>query len=124
MNYEVTISLASNCCHEQSLLLARQCLERFLTDCRFTESLWTEPIVSHPSPSVPQYLNQLLRARTSLPAAALQCCLKALEQHLGRTASDRRRGLVRIDLDLLQHGGERYHLSDWERPYVQVLMNM
>ena len=131
MYHEVIISLASNCDQEQNLSHARLCLERVLSVCRFTETIWTEPIsshlpplTSHPSPPTPKYLNQLLRAKSAFPAAALQQYLKSVERHLGRTDEDRRQGIVRIDLDLLQHDGQRYHLADWERPYVQALINM
>ena len=40
---------------------------------------------------------------------------------MGRTAEDRRLGIVRIDLDLLQYDDTRFHLRDWERPYVKLL---
>lgn len=119
MHYEVIISLASNFGHEQNLCRARLCLERLLSDCRYSPTIWTVPIAS---PSTPKYLNQLLLARTTFTAAALQQFLKAVERHLGRCDTDRRQGMVRVDLDLLRHDGCRYHLDDWNRPYVQTLI--
>lgn len=134
--HSVIISLASNHDQEENLRRARLCLERVLSACRYTDSIWTEPHPSstpsslpiyppsspHLPPSTPKYLNQLVTATTDFPAIALQQFLKAVERHLGRCDSDRLHGIVRIDLDLLQHGSQRYHLSDWNRPYVRELI--
>ena len=68
------------------------------------------------------YLNQLVEATTALTADELTQALKDIEQQMGRTQEDRRRGIVRIDLDLLLYGEQRYHLRDWERPYVKALL--
>ena len=150
----VIISLASNCDQEQHLQQARQCLAQVLSACRYTEAIWTKPVVgeasklcSRPlpqsleaSPTMPQsleasptatqsleasptmYLNQLVEATTALTADELTQALKDIEQQMGRTQEDRRRGIVRIDLDLLLYGEQRYHLRDWERPYVKALL--
>ena len=68
------------------------------------------------------YLNQLVEADTDLDASQLVQQLKQLELSLGRTPEMRSQGLVPIDLDLLQHDDQRYHLRDWQRPYVQQLL--
>jgi 2-amino-4-hydroxy-6-hydroxymethyldihydropteridine diphosphokinase len=68
------------------------------------------------------YLNQLVAATTALTVDALQTALKDIEIHLGRTDDDRRQGIVRIDLDLLQYEQQRYHLRDWDRYYVKELI--
>ena len=68
------------------------------------------------------YLNQLVYATTSLSVDELQSALKNIELCLGRTTEDRQKGIVRIDLDLLQYGDQRYHLRDWDRPYIKALL--
>jgi 2-amino-4-hydroxy-6-hydroxymethyldihydropteridine diphosphokinase len=41
---------------------------------------------------------------------------------MGRTAQQREKGIVTIDLDLMEHDGVRYHLEDWQRPYIKMLL--
>ena len=129
MTHQVLISLASNYDQEQNLHQARLCLAQILSSCHYTESIWTEPF-SSPLPcgegvssSVKvMYLNQLVYAKTTLTVDDLQSALKEMELRLGRTADDRSKGIVRIDLDLLQYDHQRYHLRDWDRPYVKDLL--
>lgn len=116
---EVLISIAANHDGEQNLKEARHRLQQLLPDARFTEAIWTEPIHSLlPNP----YLNQLAYGSTMFDPTTLTERLKAIEAEMGRTDGERRQGIVRIDLDLLSHDGQRFHLRDWERPYVQRLL--
>jgi 2-amino-4-hydroxy-6-hydroxymethyldihydropteridine diphosphokinase len=121
------ISLASNCCQEENLAEAQRRLSEILFSASYTEAIWTEPFKSSnlsPLSSLhsPLYLNQLVYAQTSLTVDELQARLKQMECEMGRTADDRAKGIVRIDLDLLQYDSNRYHLRDWNRPYVQQLL--
>lgn len=120
MLHQIIISIASN--HEQKLHLseARQLLGQLLTPQRYTDEIWTKPCGKPLKPDL--YLNQLLYASTSLSVEELQNELKALERRMGRTAEDRQEGIVRIDLDLMEYDGRRYHQSDWERPYMRLLL--
>ena len=114
------ISLASNYRQEENLAEARQRLSQVLLECRFTRELQTEPFRS----SRPElYVNQLLYAKTQLDAMQLVRLLKELELAMGRTAEARSQGIVGIDLDLMLFDETRYHLRDWERPYILALLN-
>ena len=114
------ISLASNYRQEENLAEARQRLSQVLLECRFTRELQTEPFHS----SRPElYANQLLYAKTQLDAMQLVRLLKELELAMGRTAEARSQGIVGIDLDLMLFDETRYHLRDWERPYILALLN-
>ena len=141
--HNVLVLLASNYRQEQHLSQARKALAQVLSSCCYTEAIWTEPEGNtthngqpegstthndHTEGSVtrvserPLYLNQLLSARTDLDADSLVQRLKQIECELGRNDDMRRQGLVPIDLDLLQHDGQRYHQRDWQRSYVQRLL--
>lgn len=127
ISHSCIISLASNCCQEENLAEAQRRLSEILFSASYTEAIWTEPFKSsNLSPLLslhsPLYINQLVYAQTSLTDEELQARLKQMECEMGRTADDRAKGIVRIDLDLLQYDEERYHLRDWERPYVQQLL--
>ena len=128
VSHSCIISLASNCCQEENLAEAQCRLSQILSSVSYTEAIWTEPLSSKSNLSSlsslhsPLYLNQLVYAQTSLTVDALQAALKQLECEMGRTPDDRAKGIVRIDLDLLQYDSNRYHLRDWNRPYVQQLL--
>ena len=81
--------------------------------------MWTEPIGAQRSDA---YLNQLVTAHTRLELSQLNSELKRIEQEMGRTDSDRKEGIVRIDLDLMEYDGERHHIKDWERSYIKMLL--
>lgn len=119
MLHQILISLASNYDQQQNLQEARRRLLQAFVECRFSESIWTEPVNAR-RPDL--YMNQLLWCATSMTVNELQLWLKEQEQQMGRTDEDRTQGIVRIDLDLLQYDERRYHLRDWERDYVKKLL--
>ena len=120
--HNVLISLAANCDHEQNLQEARKRLQQVLSAVSFTSELWTEPEGSPLRPDL--YLNQLASGQTDMGVDELCQWLKQTERSLGRTSEDRRQGIVRIDLDLLQYDGLRHHLKDWERSYIKCLLEL
>ena len=44
--------------------------------------------------------------------------LKAIEKRLGRMLEDKKKGIVKIDIDLLTYDGEVLKVNDWKREYV------
>lgn len=119
-SYKVTISLASNFEQERNLSEARQRLRQILTNEQYTDALWTEPFCSCRKE---KYLNQLVFAFTSLNAEDIISAMKDIETSMGRTPKSRNNGIVSIDLDLMEHNGTRYHLNDWERPYIKTILD-
>ena len=110
----VLIALGSNyqqCAHIQ---WATQRLCALLTDATVSRILWTSDIHGRGL----WYMNRLLRAKTTLSVDQLTVLLKQTEQETHRTTSR-----VTIDLDLMQYEAQRYHLQDWERPYIQQLLS-
>lgn len=121
MSHEVIISIASNRCQCLKLAAARRQLDRLLYASCYTAELWTEPMgSSHRSGRL--YLNQLVKAQYDGSLSELVDSLKLIEVKLGRSEQHRQLGLVDIDLDVLRFGDTRLHLSDWERPYIQNLL--
>lgn len=113
------ISLAANFEAEKNLPEARMCLEQILTFTHYTDAVWTEPIDCKLKNL---YLNQLVKASTTLSYEDLRSCLKDIELQMGRTPEEREKGIVRLDLDILAFDDERHHLADWERHYVKNLL--
>ncbi|MBR1485593.1 MAG: 2-amino-4-hydroxy-6-hydroxymethyldihydropteridine diphosphokinase [Prevotella sp.] len=124
MTHQVLISLAANCDQEKNLGEARRRLALVLTDVTFTRELWTDPVGASPHVSSIRYLNQLASGSTKMTVEELCQWLKQTETSMGRTAADRSKGIVRIDLDLLSYDADRYHLKDWERSYVKLLLHL
>ena len=121
MSHRVIISLASNRFQTKNLSKARRCLEEILSDLYFTTERWTEPVGN--AKRRDSYLNQLAVGTTEWNEDQLNNWLKQTEVSFGRTEAKRRLGIVPIDLDILDFNGEKRHLRDWERPYVQLLIN-
>jgi len=129
MTHKVIISLASNHDQEKNLHQARLCLAQILSSCFYTDAIWTRPFHSGAGGDFAgsdgeeaMYLNQLVCATTSLDTDELVHALKDMEHRMGRCAEDRRQGVVRIDLDLLQYDSRRHHQQDWDRPYIKALL--
>ena len=121
--HKVLISLAANINHKKNLCRARKALAQILSLPVYSKELWTEPEGSSPSVAHSRkYLNQLVRAETSLSIDELNKLLKATEVQMGRTPEQRQQGLVPIDLDLLEYDGTRYHLRDWQRSYMKIFL--
>ena len=144
--HHIIISLASNFNQEANLEAARTALTQLLVEAHFTSAKWTKPfgIIDHgpfgsidhgpltidhlPSANNGQcsmfngqwYLNQLCSGTTAFGPNLLSEVLKETEKHQGRTHNED--GIVTLDLDLLQYDDQRFHLRDWERPYVKDLI--
>ena len=115
--HRVMLSLASNSRQQRHLEAARRLLPKVIDGLRYTTEHWTEPVDSQ---CTDQYLNQLATGTTTLDADTLNERLKAIEQQLDRKHD--KRGVVTIDIDLLQYDDTRHHLRDWERNYVKNLL--
>lgn len=120
MKHQVILSIASNRFQSKNLSQARLCLGEVLQDLHFTSEQWTEPVNTCRRDT---YLNQLATGMTEKDEDELNEWLKQTERRFGRNDAKRRLGIVPIDLDILEFDGERRHLRDWERPYVQSLIS-
>lgn len=117
--HHVIIALASNHEAEQNLFETKKRLEQILFDVHYSECKCSQAFGSK---SKGYYYNQLLFCTTDLSVEQLIEVLKDTEKAMGRTAEAREQGIVCIDLDLMRYDEERYHLRDWERPYIQCLL--
>ena len=116
---KVILSLAANRFQKSNLAKARQCLGEVFSDVHYTTEQWTEPLSSTRHDL---YLNQLAEGLTTVSLEELNRRLKQIETDFGRTPEKRQRGIVPIDLDILEYDGQRYHERDWQRPYVANLI--
>jgi len=117
--HHVIIALASNHEAEKNLFEAKRLLEQILFDIRYSECKCSK---AYGKKSKGTYFNQLLYATTDLQIEELVNRLKDIEIEMGRTAEARELDMVCIDLDLMLYDEQRFHLRDWERPYIQDLL--
>mgnify|MGYP002622603276 CR=1 FL=1 len=113
MKHHVIIALGSN--HQQAVYIqwASERVMQLLDDCRLSRCLWTADIKG----TGKWYMNRLAIGMTDLSADDLQVMLKETEALTGRT-----KDMVTIDLDLMQYDDCRYHEKDWQRPYIQNII--
>jgi 2-amino-4-hydroxy-6-hydroxymethyldihydropteridine diphosphokinase len=119
--HQVIISLASNRFQKTNLSKARSCLEEILSDLKYTDELWTQPVGNAKRKDA--YLNQLVSGTTEMEEEALCQWMKQTEFSFGRTQAKRLLGIVPIDIDLMEFDGEKRHQLDWQRPYVKELID-
>ena len=117
--HQVILSLGTNHYQKRNLARARMCLSEVLTEMTYTSEIWTEPIGCRRKEL---YLNQLVRGKCQQPQEVLEKVLKDIEKQFGRTPQKRQAGIVPIDIDILEYDGLRYHINDWQRPYVITLL--
>ncbi len=119
MPHRLIISLGSNADAERNVSKAQEVLTQALrTECMlFSRTLWTED-----ENGGPLFLNCLCTATTERSLNATLQLLKDLERQCGRRESDRKAGIVSIDIDLLAYDNQQLKADDWCRAYVATLL--
>lgn len=112
------LSLGSNHDGADNMSHARRLLAGLFPDISFTSDLENEAVDGGRG----VYLNCLAKGFTALNADGLNAELKQIEKACGDSREARLRGVVSMDVDLLQLGDMVYHERDWQRPYVRQLL--
>ncbi len=116
---QVILALGTN--HEQELNMsqAKEMLARLLDDIYYSSQAWTPPIgiVSD------HFLNCIAIGGTTKRLDSLLSATKRIERKCGDSPSLREENIVCMDIDILMYGDKRMHQGDWQRPYIQQLMN-
>ena len=116
---EIILSFGSNIEGRRKVAEASSRLSFFVYDAHATPVIDTEPIgISSAQP----FANAMMRGYTALPFHALQSVLKNIERMSGRNAADAAKGIIHLDIDIMQYGERRLKLSDWHRPYITTLL--
>lgn len=115
--HKAIISLGSN--HEQQANLDKALLRigALLSDAKQSQQLWTMPI----GICSDRFLNMMVSGYTSLTLNDFASATKAIEADCGRTVGDERNGRVRMDIDIMEFDGQRFHCDDWNREYINTL---
>lgn len=111
--------MGSNTDSEANLNAADALLRDYFETIRFSEAIYTEPIGM---PDSGLFLNQVAVAATEAPLEEVKQAVKEMEKRLGRMPDSKQKGMIPIDIDLIQWNGTILKPADWEKEYVQQLL--
>ncbi len=115
----ILLALGSNVAAELHIEQAKARLSAVFPQLRFSRSLIT-PAIGIVSPP---FINCLAEGYCSVPLEGVLVTLKDIEAEMGSVSEERKKGIVKIDIDLLQFDDMKRKADDWGRDYIQLLLN-
>ena len=118
-NY-IIISIGSNYNQKENISFAKKKLAGMLGEqtC-FTRDMWTEPVGIQSE----KFINCICISTTRHTLLQLTKAFKQLEKKCERSKKNDLISKIPLDIDILLYGNQRYHEKDWERQYIQELLN-
>lgn len=111
------ISIGSNSSSEENVARAKQKVEQiFRHQIRFAPPVYTESIGLSVSST---FLNIVGIGNTDQTYEQIRSALKQLEQEMGRNKEDKHKGIVTIDIDMLQWDNKILKQADMNFPFVK-----
>jgi len=114
----ILLALGSNVAAELHIEQAKARLSAVFPQLRFSRSLIT-PAIGIVSPP---FINCLAEGYCSVPLEGVLVTLKDIEAQMGSVSEERKKGIVKIDIDLLQFDDTKRKADDWSRDYIQLLL--
>ena len=116
---EFILCIGSNTEAEQNMKLAVSELTRHFPGIRFSSEQTSEPMGTlRPD----WFLNRAAKFESELPYEEVRAITKEIERMAGRTPDEKYQEIIRLDVDILQAGDQRFKEHDWQQPYVQRLL--
>lgn len=112
------LALGSNTEAENNITQAQNMIKGLWDNCIFSSVIRTKPI----GIQSPDFINMIVCGWTTNSYEEIKKQIKQIESHLHSTKEERKKGVVRMDIDLLQYGTNLYKENDWERAYIQQLV--
>lgn len=118
-NY-IIISIGSNYNQKENISFAKKKLAGMLGEqTSFTRDMWTEPVGIQSE----KFINCICISTTRHTLLQLTKAFKQLEKKCERSKKNGLISKIPLDIDILLYGNQRYHEKDWERQYIQELLN-
>ena len=118
-NY-IIISIGSNYNQKENISFAKKKLVGMLGEqTSFTRDMWTEPVGIQSE----KFINCICISTTRHTLLQLTKAFKQLEKKCERSKKNDLISKIPLDIDILLYGNQRYHEKDWERQYIQELLN-
>ncbi len=115
---KLLIALGTNVNQKQNIQKAMDLLRKTWHDILFTKSKWTKPIGMDSD----LFYNCLAYAKVDEDLSQVQQILKNIEKACGNTETDRALQKIQMDIDILMFGTHKLHEQDWQRSYIQELI--
>ena len=113
------LCIGSNTNAEKNMEMAVSELLRHFPDIRFSSQQTSEPMGTlRPD----WFLNRAASFESALPYDEVRAITKEIEHMAGRTPNEKYQEIIRLDVDILQAGNQRFKEHDWQQPYVQRLL--
>jgi hypothetical protein len=115
---KLLIALGTNVNQKQNIQKAMDLLRKTWHDILFTKSKWTKPI----GMDTDLFYNCLAYTKVDEDLSQVQQILKNIEKACGNTEIDRAHQKIQMDIDILMFGTHKLHEQDWQRSYIQELI--
>lgn len=113
------VCVGSNTDAERNMALAVKELSNHFPGIRFSSEQTSEPMgILRPD----WFLNRAACFESSLSYEEVRAVTKEIECMAGRTPREKFQEIIRLDIDILQAGEQRFKEHDWQQPYVQRLL--
>ena len=113
------LCVGSNTEPQRNMKLAVEELTRHFPHIRFSSEQTSEPMGTlRPD----WFLNRAAKFETEMPYEEVRAITKEIERLAGRTPEEKYQEIIKLDVDILQAGDQRFKEQDWEEPYVQRLL--
>ncbi|WP_311439900.1 2-amino-4-hydroxy-6-hydroxymethyldihydropteridine diphosphokinase [Hoylesella buccalis] len=116
---QVILALGTNVNQERNMKQARQLLVDTWPYMKFTTTKWTQPI----GMASDLFYNCLAYTKVEESLEDLTEKVKNMERICGDTRAERSLNRIQMDIDILLYGDNKLHKDDWQRDYIQELMN-
>lgn len=115
---KLLIALGTNVNQKQNIQKAIDLLRKTWHDILFTKSKWTKPI----GMDTDLFYNCLAYTKVDEDLSQVQQILKNIEKACGNTETNRVHQKIQMDIDILMFGTHKLHEQDWQRSYIQELI--
>lgn len=115
---KLLIALGTNVNQKQNIQKAMELLRKTWHDILFTNLKWTKPI----GMDTDLFYNCLAYTKVDEDLSQVQQILKNIEKACENTEADRVHQKIQMDIDILMFGTHKLHEQDWQRSYIQELI--
>lgn len=113
------ISIGTNVDRKANLALCHELLDTVFPEITYSDTSITSP---YGNTYKDDFLNQLAFVYTPMAKEEVLKRLKSIEKKIGRNATDKANGKVKIDIDLVMWNEEILKPDDMERSYIVDLL--
>lgn len=116
---QVILALGTNVNQERNMKQVMRLLAATWPYMKFTTQKWTQPI----GMASDLFYNCLAYTKVEETLEELTEKVKNMERICGNTVAERSLYRIQMDIDILLYDDKKLHIDDWQRDYMQELMN-